>query len=300
MIEFRDVTVCYDPGARHPVNAVAGINLKIESGEWVFLVGPSGAGKSTLLKLLHCGIYPPAQISGQVMLDNRELTDLSPRQIPFVRRKTGVVFQDFQLLAQKTAWENIAFALRVIGAPQRRIAREVPRVLNTVGLTHKAYAQPHELSGGEQQRIAIARAIVNNPTLLLADEPTGNLDPETSAGIAEVLLRVNEELGTTVVMATHDRHLVDSMRRRVVRVRDGGIASDEERGIYHPEDDDPPQRSSATERAVTTESRPESLEMQSRESQEMRSASAAWPETSRNRAPLGSEENPIVQYEDEL
>ena len=239
MIEFQNLTVCYAPHARHPINAIEKINLKINKGEWIFLVGPSGAGKSTLLKLLHCGLHAPTKIEGRVTLDGQNLVDLSPKEVPYVRRKTGVVFQDFQLLAQKTAWENIAFALRVIGAPQKRIARDVPRVLDTVGLAHKAHAQPHELSGGEQQRVAIARAIVNNPTLLLADEPTGNLDPDTASGIAEVLRRINEELGTTVVMATHDRMLVDAMKKRVVRVRDGGIASDEEGGVYHLEDDEP-------------------------------------------------------------
>lgn len=307
MIEFQDVTVCYDPEARHPIDAIADINLNIESGEWVFLVGPSGAGKSTLLKLLHCGVYAPARISGRVLLDGRNITDLSPRRVPFVRRKTGVVFQDFQLLAQKTAWENIAFALRVIGAPQRRIARDVPRVLDTVGLTHKAHAQPHELSGGEQQRIAIARAIVNNPTLLLADEPTGNLDPETSAGIAEVLRRVNEELGTTVVMATHDRHLVDSMRKRVVRVRDGAIASDEEHGIYHLEDDEPQQAQTAIESDSRAEyAVPEQPRTEPKVRQEARSAppvsvvhKSVVHKTLQNEAPLGTDENPIVQYSDD-
>lgn len=282
MIEFKNVSVCYAPSARHPINAITDINLKIDKGEWVFLVGPSGAGKSTLLKLLHCGVPASAKISGKVLLDSQDITHLSAREIPYVRRKTGVVFQDFQLLAQKTAWENIAFALRVIGAPQRRIAREVPRVLDTVGLAHKAHAQPHELSGGEQQRIAIARAIVNNPTMLLADEPTGNLDPATADGIAQVLVRINEELGTTVVMATHDRHLVDTMKRRVVRVRDGGIASDEAQGIYHPEDDLPAPRKAADE------------------DEEKEQDNAPLDEfdllDTPNEAPLGSSDNPIPHY----
>ena len=337
MIEFQNVSVCYDPSARHPINAITDIDLHIDKGDWVFLVGPSGAGKSTLLKLLHCGLHAPTKISGRIVLDGQDITDLSPGQIPFVRRKTGVVFQDFQLLQQKTAWENIAFALRVIGAPQRRIAREVPRVLATVGLTHKAHAQPHELSGGEQQRIAIARAIVNNPALLLADEPTGNLDPETADGIAEVLKRINEELGTTVVMATHDRNLVDAMKKRVVRVRDGGIASDEAHGIYHVEDDEPAKSASipsasVSQNAVHAENRErksaprQQAQTQSRESVVMESAAGSTPgvssdetaspqpspqnkttrfaepqdtmarETLENAAPLGSDENPIVQY----
>jgi cell division transport system ATP-binding protein len=332
MIEFQNVSVCYDPSARHPVNAITDVNLHIDKGDWVFLVGPSGAGKSTLLKLLHCGLHAPTRISGRVILDGQDITDLSPGQIPFVRRKTGVVFQDFQLLAQKTAWENIAFALRVIGAPQRRIARDVPRVLDTVGLAHKAHAQPHELSGGEQQRIAIARAIVNNPALLLADEPTGNLDPETADGIAEVLKRINEELGTTVVMATHDRNLVDSMKKRVVRVRDGRIASDEAHGIYHVEDDDPvsvnqtrtenlKHENAPRERPeVRSETRPAAAEPRSVAAGSTPGAGADKPalperspqnktktrfaepqdafarETLENAAPLGSDENPIVQY----
>jgi cell division transport system ATP-binding protein len=252
MIEFQNVSVCYDPGARHPVYAIENLSLKIESGDWVFLVGPSGAGKSSLLKLLHCSLAGNARIEGKILLEGQDITRLSHRDIPFVRRRLGVVFQDFQLLAQKTAWENIAFALRVIGTPQSRISREVPRALDIVGLAHRAHAQPHELSGGEQQRIAIARAIVNNPTLLLADEPTGNLDPDTAAGIAEVLRRINEERGTTVVMATHDRHLVDTMRRRVVRVRDGKIVSDEASGVYHPEDDEPTAPRETTSRETTS------------------------------------------------
>jgi len=347
MIEFQNLTVCYAPSARHPINAVEKINLSINKGEWVFLVGPSGAGKSTLLKLLHCGLHAPTHIDGRVLLDGQDIVDLSPNEIPYVRRKTGVVFQDFQLLAQKTAWENIAFALRVIGAPQRRIARDVPRVLDTVGLAHKAHAQPHELSGGEQQRIAIARAIVNNPSLLLADEPTGNLDPETAAGIAEVLRRINEELGTTVVMATHDRHLVDSMKKRVVRVRDGGIASDEIGGVYHPEDDEPAPRKNGEsvvgesvvsalvisipaqstpapanpprntrietnrETNVETVSTPvvENAPERSLFDERLEAAPEPTPrvrigepsdafsrETLENEAPVGSDENPIVQY----
>lgn len=281
MIEFKNVTVCYAPTARHPVNAIADINLRIEKGEWVFFVGPSGAGKSTLLRLLHCGVPASAKISGKILLDSQDITHLPAREIPFVRRKTGVVFQDFQLLAQKTAWENIAFALRVIGAPQSRIAREVPRALDTVGLAHKAHAQPHELSGGEQQRIAIARAIVNNPAMLLADEPTGNLDPETATGIAQVLQRINEEWGTTVVMATHDRHLVDTMKRRVIRVRDGGIASDEAHGIYHPEDDLPAPRETPHEAIKEDEEAPlDEFDLLD----------------TPNDAPLGSSDNPIPQY----
>ena len=234
LIELQNVTVCYDPHSRYPVNAIEGIDLKIESGEWVFLVGPSGAGKSSILKLLYAGAR--ARL-GNVTIDGTDSTHLPPREIPLLRRKIGVIFQDFQLLPQKTAWENVAFALQVIGAPQAQIVREVPRALQTVGLSHRAQARPHELSGGEQQRIAIARAIVNNPSILLADEPTGNLDPATAWEIAQVLRCIQQESGTTVIIATHDRAVVDALRQRVVRLADGRIVSDENPGVYHPEDD---------------------------------------------------------------
>jgi cell division transport system ATP-binding protein len=313
MIEFQNVAVCYNPGARHPASALENISLKIDRGEWVFLVGPSGAGKSTLLKLLHCSVFGGARITGRVALDGRDITHLSAREIPFVRRKIGVVHQDFQLLAQKTAWENVAFALRVIGTPQSRIAREVPRALDIVGLAHRAHAQPHELSGGEQQRIAIARAIVNDPPLLLADEPTGNLDPDTAAGIAEVLQRINQERSTTVVMATHDRHLVDSMRRRVVRVRDGKIASDEAQGVYHPEDDEPGtgdgKQSADGSTQATENAAPDAAREPSTQPADERPVEEEKPrvrlkepqdaitrDALGNAAPLGSDENPIVQY----
>jgi cell division transport system ATP-binding protein len=309
MIEFRNVSVCYNPSARHPASALDNISLTIERGEWVFLVGPSGAGKSTLLKLLHCSVIGAAHVSGRIALDGRDITHLSAHEIPFIRRKIGVVHQDFQLLAQKTAWENVAFALRVIGTPQGRISREVPRALDIVGLAHRAQAQPHELSGGEQQRIAIARAIVNDPPLLLADEPTGNLDPDTAAGIAEVLQRINQERSTTVVMATHDRHLVDAMRRRVVRVRDGKIAGDEAQGVYHPEDDEP---SDDDSRQARGDSAPHAPSQAPAEAPGRSEALPSPPEKPRvrmqepqdsvtrealgNDALLGSDENPIVQY----
>ncbi|HVF09992.1 MAG TPA: cell division ATP-binding protein FtsE [Abditibacteriaceae bacterium] len=234
MIELQNVTVCYDPRHRYPVNAVADIDLKIEDGEWVFLVGPSGVGKSSILKLLYAGTRATL---GQVTVDGMDVTHLPAREIPLLRRKIGVIFQDFQLLPQKTAWENVAFALQVIGARQSQIVREVPRALQTVGLTHRASARPHELSGGEQQRIAIARAIVNNPGILLADEPTGNLDPATAWEIVQVLHRIQQESGTTIIIATHDRSVVDAMRKRVVRLAEGRIISDENPGVYHLEDD---------------------------------------------------------------
>ncbi|MBV9470645.1 MAG: cell division ATP-binding protein FtsE [Abitibacteriaceae bacterium] len=238
MIEFHDVAVCYDPQSRHPVNALEHINLKIDDGDWAFVVGPSGAGKSTLLKLVYGGAHA---VRGRVVVDGQDVTHLPQREVPLLRRKIGVIFQDFQLLPQKTVWENVAFALQVIGAPQKRLVRDVPRALETVGLTYKSNARPHELSGGEQQRVAIARALVNNPRILLADEPTGNLDPQTASDIAELLERINAS-GTTILMATHDRALVDGMRRRVIRVADGTVVSDEAQGVYHPEDDQPHHR----------------------------------------------------------
>ncbi len=236
MIEFRDVSVCYQPDERYPISALEKINLKIERGEWIFLVGPSGAGKSTLLKLIYGGAHAA---SGQVWVDDRDITRLPLRDIPFLRRKMGVVFQDFLLMPQKTVWENVAFALQVIGAPQKSLVRDVPRALETVGLQNKAKAHPHQLSGGEQQRVAIARAIVNNPQVLLADEPTGNLDPKTGADIIEVLERINAT-GTTIVMATHDREIVNQQRRRVVRLEGGQLSADNAGGTYHLHDVTPP------------------------------------------------------------
>ncbi|WP_105483887.1 cell division ATP-binding protein FtsE [Abditibacterium utsteinense] len=229
MIEFHNVTVCYEPDKRHPVRSLDGLSLKIERGDWVFLVGPSGAGKSSLLKLLFADLQ--AQ-SGSITVDGEEISRIAAPDVPRLRRKIGIVFQDYQLLSQKTAWENVAFALRVIGTPQSQIVREVPRALETVGLTHRAEAYPHQLSGGEQQRIAIARAIVNDPILLLADEPTGNLDPQTAREVGELLTRINRERGTTIVMATHDGAFVDELKRRVVRLKDGRVVSDRNPGTY--------------------------------------------------------------------
>ena len=232
MIEFRNVEVCYAPEDRHAIRALEGLNLRIERGEWVFLVGPSGAGKSTLLKLLYGGSHVTG---GEVLIENRDVTQLTTREIPLLRRRIGVIFQDFLLMPQKTVWENVAFALQVIGAPQKSLVRQVPQALEIVGLQNKANSKPNELSGGEQQRVAIARAIVNNPSLVLADEPTGNLDPQTGADIIDVLTRINAQ-GTTVLMATHDRAVVDRLGRRVVRLADGKVVSDEKIGQYHVED----------------------------------------------------------------
>jgi cell division transport system ATP-binding protein len=229
MIEFRQVTVCYEPQKLHPVASLNNLSLKIERGDWVFLVGPSGAGKSSLLRLIYAQTKAD---SGQVVVKGRDITKITNGQIPYLRRNLGIVFQDFGLLADKTAWENIAFALRVIGTPQSKIIRAVPLALETVGLTHRAEAYPHELSGGEQQRIAIARAIVSDPPILLADEPTGNLDPKTAREIGELLEKINRERSTTIVMATHDRVLVDAMKKRVVRLQGGQIVSDQNPGLY--------------------------------------------------------------------
>ena len=202
MLDFQDVVVCYEPHAPDPVASLDGISLHIARGEWVFLVGPSGAGKSSLLRLVYAGTRA---LNGFVEVDGQEITRIKNREIPALRRKLGIVFQDFGLLADKTAWENVAFALRVLGVEQREVVRYVPRALETVGLNERANAYPHELSGGEQQRVAIARAIVNDPPIVLADEPTGNLDPQTAREVGELFAKINAEHGTTIVMATHDR-----------------------------------------------------------------------------------------------
>ncbi len=228
MIEFHDVEVRYRTGRGRDVQAVGGVTLNIKAGEWVFFVGATGAGKSTLLKLVYAGAQAT---KGKIIVDGRDVTNLPQHQIPWLRRKLGVVFQDFQLLEQKTVWENVAFALQVTGTPRHKMSSAVAQALDTVGLSHRAGSRPRELSGGEQQRAAIARAIVNEPLILLADEPTGNLDPATGHEIAEVLMRVHER-GTTVIMATHDRALVDAMRRRVVRFANGKLVSDDEKGVY--------------------------------------------------------------------
>lgn len=224
MIELSDVTVSYSDER----DALRGVSLRVEQGEFAYLVGATGAGKSTLLKLLYLDARPT---SGTVTVGGELLSGLRPGEIPRLRRRMGVVFQDFGLLPDRNVYENVAFALRVIGAASRQIRRNVPDVLELVGLIHRPDAFPRELSGGEQQRVAIARALVNNPPLLLADEPTGNLDPDTSLGIADLLDRVNE-LGTTVVVATHDKHMVDSLPRRVIQIEQGRVVRDESSGTY--------------------------------------------------------------------
>jgi cell division transport system ATP-binding protein len=225
MIVFQNVSLVYPNG----VHALSGIDLSISRGEFLFLVGSTGQGKSSLLKCVYKEVEPT---SGEVVVDGRALSTLPQSQVPLLRRKVGVVFQDFKLLHQKTVWENVAYALQVTGASSRDVLRRVPRMLELVGIAHKNKMFPHELSGGEQQRTAIARALVNNPLILLCDEPTGNLDPDTSGEIMALLARINAK-GTTVVVATHNQAVVDRMRRRVVRLINGRIAHDEEQGRYH-------------------------------------------------------------------
>jgi cell division transport system ATP-binding protein len=225
MIVFQNVSLVYPNG----VHALSNIDLTIARGEFLFLVGSTGQGKSSLLKCVYKEVVPSA---GEVLVDERPLSRLPRGQVPFLRRKVGVVFQDFKLLHQKTVWENVAYALQVTGAGSREVLRRVPRMLELVGIAHKSKMFPHELSGGEQQRTAIARSLVNNPLILLCDEPTGNLDPETSGEIMALLSRINAK-GTTVVVATHNQAVVDRMRRRVVRMINGRIAHDEEQGRYH-------------------------------------------------------------------
>ena len=202
--------------------------MEIEKGEFVFLIGPSGSGKSTCLRLI---LKEDSPTKGTIIVNGKTLNTMSSRQVPKLRRTMGCVFQDFRLLRNKTVSENVAFALEVINKPKRTIIKVVPEVLEMVGLDGKAERMPHELSGGEQQRVAMARAFVNRPLVLLADEPTGNLDPETSQDIMLLLERINRT-GTTVVMATHDSNIVDSMRRRVIELSMGKVSRDQSRGVY--------------------------------------------------------------------
>lgn len=225
MISLRNVSLAYPNGTR----ALDTVSLEIGKGEFVFLVGHSGTGKTSLLRLLYREIKAS---TGEITVDGIRVDRLHARRIPALRRHLGVVFQDFKLLGDKTVWENVAFAMQVTGAHSKDITRQVPRALDLVGLSHKSRMYPGELSGGEQQRTAIARALVNNPKLLLCDEPTGNLDPTNSSDIMDLLQRINIK-GTTVVVATHNQAVVDRMRRRVVRLENGRIVTDEERGYYY-------------------------------------------------------------------
>ncbi|NEZ46720.1 cell division ATP-binding protein FtsE [Clostridium niameyense] len=228
MIEFKNVNKVYN-GNKY---ALSDININIDKGEFVFLVGPSGAGKSTFIKLLLKEVDPT---SGKIIVDDTEITSLKRKEVPYYRRKIGVVFQDYRLIPSLNVYENVAFAMRTIEASPREIKKKVPIVLSLVGLSNKYKAFPHELSGGEQQRISLARAIVNNPSILIADEPTGNLDPETSLGIMDILNDINHA-GTTIVMATHAKDIVNKMRKRVIAIEKGVIVSDKERGVYIYED----------------------------------------------------------------
>jgi cell division transport system ATP-binding protein len=225
MIRFQSVTKVY-PTSTKP--ALENVSVEVDKGEFIFLVGQSGSGKSTFLRLV---LREEKATKGDVWVAGKELGRLPHRKVPALRRQIGTVFQDFRLLPNKTVAENVAFALEVIGKPRHTIAKVVPEVLNLVGLDGKENRRPDELSGGEQQRVAIARAFVNRPRVLLADEPTGNLDPTTSIGIMKLLDRINRT-GTTVVMATHDANIVDSMRRRVVELDGGHVTRDQSRGVY--------------------------------------------------------------------
>lgn len=225
MIRFENVTKVYERNARPALDE---LTLEVERGEFVFLVGASGSGKSTFLRLV---LREERPTSGKVFVAGKDLGRLSQWKVPHLRRQIGVVFQDFRLLPSKTVFENVAFALQVIGKPKHKIMTEVPEVLEMVGLGGKEKRRPHELSGGEQQRVAIARAFVNRPSILLADEPTGNLDPTTSVGIMRLLDRINRT-GTTIVMATHDDEIVDQMRKRVVELSEGLMVRDQTRGVY--------------------------------------------------------------------
>lgn len=224
MINFSNVSKEYD----NRVKALSNIDLDIKKGEFVFLVGTSGAGKSTLIKLI---LKEENPTEGEITLNNRDITEVRNRRIPYIRRDVGVVFQDFRLLPNKTVYENVAFAMEIVGESSKEIRRRVPMVLGMVNLSRKSSSYPDQLSGGERQRVSIARAIVNNPPVLIADEPTGNLDPDTAWEIMRVLLDINHR-GTTVIMATHAKEIVNSMKKRVVEIHEGKVIRDEQKGGY--------------------------------------------------------------------
>lgn len=225
MINFYNVTKIY-PGE---VKALTDVTLQIKKGDFVFLVGPSGAGKSTLTKLIYREELPNR---GQVIFNGKNVVRMRQREIPYLRRTIGMVFQDFRLLPQRTVFDNIAFAMQVIGSSNREIKKTVPKVLDMVGLTKKAGKFPEQLSGGEQQRVSVARAIVNNPVLIIADEPTGNLDPSTARDLMKLFMEINRR-GTTIIMSTHAWDIVDSMKRRVVELAGGRVVRDEKEGMYN-------------------------------------------------------------------
>ena len=227
MIVFEGVTKVYEPD----VVALREVSFGIDKGEFVFIVGASGSGKSTLIRLLLKELEPT---DGRIIVGGRDLGRLTGSKVPLLRRNIGCVFQDFKLLPSRSAADNVAYALKVQGESRTSIRRKVPEVMNMVGLAHKMDSLPDELSGGEQQRVSIARAVVNHPPLLVCDEPTGNLDPDTSVGIMQLLYRINRA-GTTILMVTHDREMVDKMRKRVIALEDGRLARDERRGGYETE-----------------------------------------------------------------
>ena len=224
MITLENVSKAYSTGAP----ALNNVSLKIEAGEFVFVVGDSGSGKSTLIKLLLRELLPT---SGKIMVNDIDVASLRHKQIPKYRRKLGVVFQDFRLLKDRNVYENVAFAQRIVQTPSKEIKKNVPSILSTVGLASKYKARPKQLSGGEQQRVALARALVNNPPILLADEPTGNLDPKNSWEIMKLLEEINER-GTTVLVVTHNREIVNAMKKRVITMNKGVIVNDEKEGTY--------------------------------------------------------------------
>ena len=219
MIEFRDVSKVYDSNGTKALNNV---NIKIEDGEFVFIVGSSGAGKSTFLKLI---MHEEKPTEGAVIVGDYSSETIKKRQVPYYRRTMGIVFQDFRLIPKMSVYDNVAFAMRVIGAKEKEIRKRVPYILQLVGLSHKARSMPNELSGGEQQRVSLARALVNNPKLIVADEPTGNVDPEMSHEIVDMLTKINNN-GTTVIMVTHEHDLVRAFQRRVIVIKNGEVVSD--------------------------------------------------------------------------
>ena len=227
MIEFNNVSKIYN----NNVKALSDVSVKINSGDFVFLVGPSGSGKSTFIKMLLKEIEPTM---GNITVADRSLSEIKRNQVPYYRRKIGMVFQDFRLIPTLNVYENVAFAMRVVEASQKEIRKRVPMVLSLVGLSHKYKMFPNELSGGEQQRVSLARAIVNNPSVLIADEPTGNLDPDTAKEIMELLEDINKS-GTTIVMATHAKDIVDNMKKRVIAIEKGSIVRDDRKGMYENE-----------------------------------------------------------------
>lgn len=224
MIQFHNVTVKF----KGDIVALKDVSFTVNKGEFVFIVGPTGSGKSTILRLINGELRPT---SGKVIINGITVNNLRPSQVPYLRRIIGFVFQDFLLLQDKTVWENVAFALKVIGASRSEIKNAVCNALQLVGLMERYNAMPRQLSGGEQQKLCIARAIANNPLILLADEPTGNLDPDSSWEIVQLLDQINKR-GTTVVVATHDKYIVDGMKKRVIELRNGQIFRDEQEGVY--------------------------------------------------------------------